>query len=126
MDIGERPPKPEPVELRDIALGDRDETREPRLGREQIVERLVEAARPFGISEPIADRKQISFAVIERSEIRRVAPRVGAPDERVDASCQRRIRGILGCRREPGDKRHQRADKIAAVDSGHVRRPQRS
>src|ERR1019366_10211508 len=49
----------EPVTCRNVALGHRDETREPGLGGEQIVTARVENALPH----LIADRQQLAVGV---------------------------------------------------------------
>ena len=57
----------EPVARRDVALGDRDEAREPRLGGEKIVAARVERA----LGHPIADREQLAVAVEQKAELHR-------------------------------------------------------
>ena len=49
----------EPMARRDVALGDRDEARKPRLGREQIVAARVEGA----VRHAIADREQLAVRI---------------------------------------------------------------
>ena len=55
-DRRDRAAETEPVAGRNVALGDRDEAREPRLGGEKIVATRVEGA----VGHPIADRQQLA------------------------------------------------------------------
>ena len=50
-----RRPEVEPVMLGHVAFGDRDETGQPRLRRQEIVERAVQAPRAVCIGEAVAD-----------------------------------------------------------------------
>ena len=52
---------------RDVALGDREEARETRLGGEEIVAARIQ--RPF--RRPIADREQLAVAVEQKAELHR-------------------------------------------------------
>ena len=54
----------EPVAGRDVALGDRDEAREPRLGGKQIVAARVERT----LRHPIADREQLAVGIEQEAE----------------------------------------------------------
>ena len=60
----------EPVARRDVALGDRDEAREPRLGGEQIVAARVERA----LRHAIADREQLALGIEQEAEVHCRAP----------------------------------------------------
>ena len=55
-----------------VALGDRDEAREPGFRRQQVVERGVEPPRPLGVGEPVADREDLPLPVVEEPEVHRV------------------------------------------------------
>ena len=71
MRRGELAAEAEPVVLRQLALGDRDEAREPCLGGEQIVEARVEPV----IRDAEADREQVARAIVEEVvlEVRELA-----------------------------------------------------
>ena len=90
LDAHQRARQPEPVLLRHLAARDGDEAREPRLGREQVVVRGIEPARPLGVGEPEADREDAARAVVEERPVHRVGERVAAP--RQVASRSRRPR----------------------------------
>ena len=60
----------EPVAGRNVALGDRHEAREPRLGGEEIVAARVERA----LGTEIADREQLAVVVEQKAEIHCRAP----------------------------------------------------
>ena len=54
-----RPPEVEPVHLRHVALGDREEAGQPGFGRQQIVVGRIQPARAVGIRQAVADREQL-------------------------------------------------------------------
>ena len=66
-DRGDRAAEPEPVAGRNVALGDGDETRQPRFGGQQIVAVGVERA----LGHQIADREQLALAVEQKAEFHR-------------------------------------------------------
>ena len=68
IDRRHRAPQPEPVPRRNLALGDRDETRQPRFRREQVVTIGIET--PVG--DAIADRKQLARGIEQEVELHRV------------------------------------------------------
>ena len=60
-DRRDRPPEVEPVRLGHVALGDREEARQARFRREQVVVRRIEPARALGIVQPVADGEQLAL-----------------------------------------------------------------
>ena len=52
---------------RDIAFGDREEARKPRLGSQEIVTVLIESA----FVDEISDREQLSVGIDEEAELHR-------------------------------------------------------
>ena len=52
---------------RNVALGDRHEARQPRLGGEEIVAARVERA----LGDEIADREQLAVVVEQKAELHR-------------------------------------------------------
>ena len=69
---------------RHVAFGDRDEARQARLGRQEIVEGRVEATRSVGVGQAIADGEEAPARVVEHAEIGAV--------RQVRASVRRRAR----------------------------------
>ena len=65
----------EPVHLRHVALGDRDEAGQARFRREQIVVRRIEPAGAVGIGEAVADREQLALRIEQKPEVHRVEER---------------------------------------------------
>jgi hypothetical protein len=113
----------EPVRLRNLAPGDRDEAREPGFRRQQVVVRRIELARDLGLSQAITDREQAPFPVVEEVEPHLVRERSGAPGELLQEVALRRRLGVSG--RELSQtlgEADQRPDQIAAVDGRHVAR----
>ena len=76
-------PEPEPVLHRDVALRDRDEAREARLGGQQVVAARVE--RPVG--DPVADREQLPLGIEQEAELRAANP--ARPMPRASAAAAR-------------------------------------
>ena len=68
----------EPVVLRHVALRDGDEARQPRLRRQQVVERRVEPPGTLGVGQAIADREDAAPPVVEEVEPHGVGERDGA------------------------------------------------
>ncbi|EDT03388.1 hypothetical protein BamIOP4010DRAFT_3075 [Burkholderia ambifaria IOP40-10] len=60
--------EPEPVPRRDIALRDRDETRQARLRRQQVVVARIEPS----VGHRVADRQQIPHRVEQKAELHRI------------------------------------------------------
>ncbi len=83
FDLGHHPPQREPALLRQLALGDRHEVAQPRLGGEQVVLAGVQA--PF--VDVVADRQQVAGAVIEEAifHLRQLAGQVRQPFHLQDA-----------------------------------------
>ena len=65
VDRPQRAPEAEPVRHRHFALGDRDEARQPRLGREQVVVAVVELV----VVHAVADREQLAPAIEQKPEV---------------------------------------------------------
>ncbi len=65
VDRCERAPESEPVLHRHVALRDRDEAREPRLGGQQVVAARIERA----VRHPVSDREQLPLALEEEAEV---------------------------------------------------------
>ena len=59
--------EPEPMLRRDVALGDREEAGEPRLGSQEIVTVLIERA----FVDEISDRQQLAVGVEQEAELHR-------------------------------------------------------
>ncbi len=76
----DEPSEVEPVRLGQLALGDADEAREPRLRGQEVVVGGVQTARPFGVGEPVADGEDVPLRVVEEagsSSRRRTRRRAG-------------------------------------------------
>ena len=80
-DLDDRPAKPEPVIGRDVALGDREQAGQTRLGGEQIVAALVEL--PF--LDAVADRQQVALLPQQEREIHAEGDRAGPLAQRLRA-----------------------------------------
>ena len=65
-DLGEVAAEAEPVLLRHVALGDREEARQATFARQQVVVAVVEPA----LVEVVADREQVAVLVVEHREVR--------------------------------------------------------
>ena len=81
---------------RDITLGDRDEARKPRLGREKIVATRVKGS--FG--HPVADREQLASGIEQKAvaHLQRHRPRCrfeGRQARRQERGCLRRLIDVL-------------------------------
>lgn len=74
-------PEMEPVALRDVSARDGDEARQPRLGGQQVVERVVEHARSISIGKPVADREEMTSPVVEEPEVHLVCERAASPGQ---------------------------------------------
>ena len=116
---------------RDVALGDRDEAREPRLGGEQIVATRVERA----LGHPIADREQLAVGVEQKAvaHLERHRPRGRFEGREARRQSSGRVRRLIDVapvtldraarRRHP--EQHVRAGVVAAFagecggDVGH-------
>ena len=61
-----------------VALRNRQEARQARFGREQVVERRIETARPLGVGQAVADGEQLSLGVVQKPEVDRREQRAGA------------------------------------------------
>ena len=72
IDVGHQAAEVEPVVLRDVALGDRDEAGQPRFRGQQVVERAVERARVPRRRR--ADSRSRRFAAGGRRESRTACP----------------------------------------------------
>ena len=144
----ERAAEVEPVLLRHLALRDREEAGDARLGGEQVVARDVEPPRPLGVGEAVADREQPALRVVEEAEVHLRDERLGARGERQQAGAQlgvrladrvgeqrvdvareiarrdvqRRLRRRAGrrLRRRPAQRRGQAAEQHAAARLGGV------
>ena len=92
-----------------VALGDGQEAREARFGREEVVERRIAAAGAVVVREAIADREQLTLRVVQESEVDAVEDRDGAGGERVEMQPLQRDR-----------QRDERAREVAAVDGRDV------
>ena len=55
--------------LRDVALGDGEEARKARLRGQEVVVGEVRSPRPAGVGHAIADREELTLAVVEESEV---------------------------------------------------------
>ena len=117
-DAGDRSSEVEPVHLRHVALGDREEARQARFRRQQVVVRRIEPARALGIREAVADREQLPLGFVEEPKSMRVEQRrraraasAGASSLQADrrASAARR----RGCRCRPW--RHSAGGSGASV-----------
>ncbi len=75
------PPEAEPVSRGDVTVGDRDEARQSRLGREQVVAVRIEAA----LEDTVANREQLAFMVEEKAEAHRSGHAARCRRERVKA-----------------------------------------
>ena len=64
-----------------VALGDADEARQPRFRGQEVVVGRVEAARPFGVGQTIADGEDPALRVVEEAEAHPV-PNAAARRER--------------------------------------------
>ena len=62
------------MRLRHVAGRDGDEAGEPGLRRQQIVVRAIEPPWAVGIGQPIADREELTVAIVEKAE-----PHAGQP-----------------------------------------------
>jgi hypothetical protein len=71
-----------PVVLRNVALRNGDEARQPRFRRQQIVEGAVESSGSFGVGEAEANRKNAPPAVVQKVEVHGVGERGHASGER--------------------------------------------
>ena len=56
------------MRLGELAARDGDEAREPRLRGQQVVVGDVQAARPLGVGQAIADREDPALRVVEEAE----------------------------------------------------------
>ncbi len=113
---GERPLQAKPVLRRHVALGDRAEARQPSLGDQEVVVRLVQTLH---LRVP-ADRKDLSFPVEEKREVCLVHEFLRAirdpPEPLFD---RRRVGGAFGIARErPGLPRHvaEEAEQLGERD----------
>ena len=124
MHGADQPAEMEPVQFGHVALGDGDEAGQPRLGREQIVERVIHARRGGAVGEAIADRKQVAFAVVEEPEVHFIEISGGAPRQRLQTLRQAPalVGGVLlrGHLSQSGRQHHQRRREITAVDGRDV------
>ena len=113
-----------------VALRDGHEAGDPRLRRQQVVERIVEPPRSFGVGGPIADGQQAATLVVQQPEVHLVGEASGALSELFEP------RGVHGLRRrrllERGDQfaqtageRDQGGREVAAVDRRNIARRQR-
>ena len=68
IDRRHRASQPEPVPRRNFSFRDRDETRQPRLGSEQIVTVGIEAP----VSYAVTDRQQLARRIEQEAELHRV------------------------------------------------------
>ena len=119
----EGPPERHPVAPRHVALGDRQEAQEARLGGQQVVVAGVELV----VVDPKADVEEVALGVVEAAEIHLRAERLAAPRERFERSRRFGRRGFAVLRREGAaglGHRDQVAREVAAVDAGHVGRRQ--
>ena len=87
--------EPEPVLRRNVALGDGDEARQSRFGREQIVEIGIETA----VGAAITDRKKLAIGIEQKAEFHRVEHRPGRFRKRRQAAEKqpRRLLGVFQC-----------------------------
>ena len=86
---GERSAETEPVLHVGVALRDGDEARQPRLRREEIVERVVERSGP----RVVPNREESSLRFVHEPEVHRRRHLSRAPRERIKPGDQRRGRG---------------------------------
>ena len=113
----------EPVALRHVALGDREEAREPRLRSEEIVEGAVQPARTVRVGQAVPDREELPVGPVQESEAHPVRQRRRAGGERNEPRFQ--IAPRPRERQEPLRQRDERAGEVAAVDRRHVTRKER-
>ena len=126
-DLGGHAPHPEPVLGRDVALGDREEAREPRFGGEEVVAVRVALA----VARQIADRQELALGVEQEAVVHRhrevaggrgkTARRrasVASPSSRTPI--RRREAQVLLVTRDRGDKglRPDQALALARIVSG--------
>ena len=78
VDADDESAEVEPVALRHVALGDGEEARQARLGGEQVVVGAVEATRPGGVGQSIADREQLARRSRRGGEVHPVRQRLCA------------------------------------------------
>ncbi len=106
VDVGDQASEMEPVMLRHVALGDGDETGEPRFRRQQVVERACPGGR--GLLRPRADSRSRRCGAGDRRGSRtacsRRARRLAAPGARAPSSCASAAR----CPRPPRRSRQRR------------------
>ncbi len=103
-----RPPEVEPVHLRHVPLGDREEAGQPGFGRQQIVVGRIQPAGAVGIRQAVPDREQLPDGIQQEAEVHGL-------EEHVRARRQRR-REVP----EPDGKRQEGARQVAAVHGGDI------
>ena len=106
--------------LGDVALGDREEARDARLGGEEVVERLVADRAVLGHGAA-ARHEQAASRVVERREVHPVGEREGAPRQVFRAPVARRGRQLPQAVRED----EEAGREIAAVHRRDVARLER-
>ncbi len=87
----QRPAEPEPVRDGDVALGDRDEAREPGFRCQQVVPTRVEAS----VRDAVPDREQLPHRIEEKAEVHGADHRPG----QFRASSVRRRTSVSGMSR---------------------------
>ena len=119
----DEPAQVEPMALRHVALGDREEAREPRLRSEEIVEGAVQPAGTVRVGQAVPDREELPIGAIQEGETHPVRqcrrPGRERREPRLQVAPRRRQR------QEPLCQRDERAGEVAAVDRRHVPRGER-
>ncbi len=121
-DAGDGAPQMEPVQLGNVAFRNGDEARQARFGGQEVVVGVVQAARPFGVGEAIADREEVPPRVVEEPEAHAVEQRRRARRRPLEARAVLRRGGAVGQPPQPDGEREERGREVAAVHRGHVAR----
>ncbi len=117
----ERPAERGPVADRHVALGDRPQAREARLGGEQVVEARVELL----LGDAKADVEQVAARLYRKPKSGSIARRwqlAARSRQAISSRCVRAFVEEVGTRAGEGE---QVAAEVAAVDRRHVGRRQR-